>query len=240
MSERGLDGGFTSQLRMAPGLWLLPEFLQPGVVHGIGDRTLNLVALVECLGVVGAHVVRLKQVHGGAILNVTQPPAPDQVWEGYDGAITDQPGIFLTIRTADCAALGLYDPVHRAIGVAHVGWRGLAALLTQRLVDAMARRWDTQPADLRVMIGPLIGPCCYEVGPEFVTRFPAWVRQHGARRTLDVRAGIRAQLAAAGVAAERVHDSGVCTACQVEHFHSYRREGATAGRCHFALALTST
>jgi len=182
--------------------------------------------------------VRLEQVHGAAVLDVTQPPTPDQMWEGYDAAVTDRPGILLTVRTADCAALGLYDPVHRAIGVAHVGWRGLAAGVTQRVVDVMAQRWGTRPADLRVAVGPMIGPCCYEVGPEFTSRFPAWVRQDGGRRTMDVRAGLYAQLAAAGVASAHICDSSVCTACQVERFHSYRRDGAAAGRCHFALALT--
>ncbi len=155
-------------------------------------------------------------------------------------AVTDLPGILLTIRTADCAALGLYDPVHRAIGVAHVGWRGLAVGVTQRVADVMAQHWGTRPADLRVAIGPMIGPCCYEVGPEFAPRFPAWVRQAGGRSPLDLRAGIYAQLAAAGVAPARICDSGVCTACQAERFYSYRREGAAAGRCHFALALTVT
>ena len=237
MDERAAEARAAADWCVAPGVWLLPDFVETGVVHGIGDRTLTLEILLEHLGLAGRPVVRLQQVHGEAILEVAQPPAPGQVWDGYDGAITDQRGVVLTIRTADCAALGFYDPAHHAIGVAHAGWRGLASGLPARVVEAMVRRWGTHPADVRVGIGPMIGPCCYEVGPEFAPRFPAWIRSQGDRRMLDLRAGIHAQLAQAGIVPERIFDSGVCTACHVEQFFSYRREGAAAGRCHFALAL---
>ena len=239
MDEHAAGAGAAAKWCVAPGLWLLPDFMEVGVVHGIGDRTLSLDVLLDHLGLAGRAVVRLQQVHGEAILDVVEPPAPGQVRDGYDGAVTDHRGVVLMIRTADCAALGFYDPAHHAIGVAHVGWRGLAAGVSARAVAAMVRRWGTRPADLRVVIGPLIGPCCYDVGPELAARFPAWIRTEGQRRTLDLHAAIHAQLAQLGVSPAHIADSGVCTACHVDRFYSYRREGAAAGRCHFVLALAA-
>lgn len=221
-----------------PGVWTLPALAGGGLVHGVGDRSLTAEALVERLGLPAAAVLRLEQVHGSAIAEVARRPASGAATlPGADGAITDVPGMALTVRTADCAPLGFSDPAHRAIGVAHIGWRGLQAGLPQRMVEAMQRRWGTDTADLRVAVGPAIGACCYVVGPEFEPRFPAWVRRVEGRRVLDLRAGIMTQLQQAGVRAASIADSGVCTACHPRQFHSYRRDGAAAGRQHFALAL---
>ena len=222
-----------------PGVWVLSDFADAAVVHGFGDRTLTLEALADRLGYAPATLVRLEQVHGAEIAEITTPPAEaGQVWTGMDGAVTDRRDVALTVRTADCAAVGFYDPAHRAIGIAHVGWRGFAAELPRRMVEVMARRWNSQAAALRIALGPMIGPCCYDVGPEFAARFPAWVRQQAGRRVLDLRQGIIAQLQQAGINPVHIADSQVCTACHVERFHSYRREGAAAGRCHLLLALT--
>ena len=225
----------------APGVWMAPSFADAGLVHGFGDRSLTVEAVVERCGARAAAVIRLEQAHGSAIAEIAHAPRADgETLAGYDGAITDTPGVALTIHTADCAPVGFYDPAHRAIGVAHVGWRGLQAALPRRIVETMRARWTTRAADVRVVIGPAIGACCYEVGPEFTPRFPAWARWRDGRLVLDLRAGILAQLRAAGVRAEQVTDSGVCTACHVGRFYSYRREGAAAGRCHFALALAAS
>ena len=225
---------------LASGVWMAPSFIGAGLVHGFGERSLTTEELIERLGIGSAAVIRLEQVHGSTIVEITAPPRTDHdVQPGYDGAITDRSDVALTIRTADCAPVGFYDPAHRAIGAAHVGWRGLAAALPQRMVKAMQQRWGTQAGTLRIVMGPMIGACCYEVGPEFVSRFPAWVRQEDGRRVLDMCAGITAQLQAVGVPASNIADSGVCTACEAARFYSYRREGDAAGRCHFALALTT-
>ena len=225
-------------LTAVPGVWVLSDFADTAVVHGFGDRTLTAETLAERLGYAASSLVRLEQVHGAVVAEVDaayQPGVPP--WPGADGAVTDRAGVALTVRTADCAPVGFYDPAHRAIGIAHVGWRGLEARLLLRMVEVMARRWGAQPAQLRVALGPMIGPCCYEVGPEFEPRFPAWVRQERGRRVLDVRQGIMAQLREAGVDPVRVADSQVCTGCHADRFHSYRRAGVAAGRCHFLLAL---
>ena len=224
---------------VAPGVWRAPAFDAPDLIHGFGGRGWSPEATASTLGLDPARLVRLDQVHGSAVLRVTAALARRLTpWPGFDAAITDQPGAVLTIRTADCAPVGVYDEEHRVIGAAHVGWRGLAAELPARLLAALAQSWGTRPRHVRVVIGPAIGPCCYEVGEEFAARFPAWVRRDAGRLTLDLRAAIRDQLCCGGVPDAAIHDSGVCTACAVERFHSYRREGQAAGRCYFALALT--
>ena len=88
----------------APGVWRAPSFAGAGLVHGFGERSLTAEALIERLGVGSAAVIRLEQVHGGAIAGITQPLRIERaLLSGYDGAVTDVPDVALTIRTADCA-----------------------------------------------------------------------------------------------------------------------------------------
>jgi len=171
----------------------------------------------------------LKQVHGTVVRN-----AP---WEGRpegDAAIADEAGVILGIETADCLPLLLADPVRRRVAAAHAGWRGTAAGVARAAVAALVER-GSRPTDLVAALGPGIGPCCYEVGPELVSQFgpggEAFFRPGPRGRPhLDVRAANRAQLRAAGLPEAQVHDVGDCTHCRADLYHSYRREGPRAGR----------
>ena len=171
----------------------------------------------------------LKQVHGTKVI-----AAP---WEGRpegDAAVADRPGLLLGIETADCLPVLLVDPVRRFVAAAHAGWRGTAAGVAKAAVDALVAR-GSRPADLLAALGPGIGPCCYEVGPELLPAFEpggeAFFRPGPRGRPhLDVRAANAAQLRAAGVPASRVHGLDDCTYCQGDLYHSYRREGRGAGR----------
>ncbi len=209
----------------------------PGLVHGFEQRLGPAHGETRDEGrarVAGALVSSgrlrlLRQVHG---TQVRQAP-----WEGTpegDAAVATQAGELLGIETADCLPVLIVDPVRRAVAAAHAGWRGTAAGVVARAVEAVVAQ-GSSPADLLVALGPSIGACCYEVGPDVEGAFgPAGARffQAGARGRahLDVRAANRAQLVAAGLAEAAIHDIPDCTYHLPDRYFSYRRDGRGAGR----------
>jgi len=179
----------------------------------------------------------LRQVHSAIVLEAR---APGLVGEG-DALTTGGQGQWIAVRTADCYPVILADERLRAIAVVHCGWRGTAAEIVARTVDAMAERYGSRAADLVTAIGPGIGGCCYEVGSEVSEKFHQW--QGGCYKTttavlrLDLAGVLVRQLVDAGVASHRIELCGLCTFCGGEEFCSYRREGSMAGRMMSAVAI---
>ncbi len=154
---------------------------------------------------------------------------------GFAGAadvlVTTENGVPLTIFTADCLALLLYDPTMHVLGAAHVGWRGTVAGAAQAAVTAMIRT-GARAEGLHVGVAPSIGPCCYEVDEPVVARFRSaypgsserWLRPtRPGHWMLDLWAANEALLRGAGVPAERIENPRLCTACHTDLLYSYRR-----------------
>jgi len=185
--------------------------------HGFGTRLADVPALYESL-------TMLKQVHSAICV-----PAEGRrgvLGEG-DALVEKTPGAVIAVRTADCIPILLVDERHRAVAAVHAGWRGTAARIVQHAITAMRQRFGTEAAGLHAAIGPGIGKCCYEVGPEVAAQFGAQGRAH-----IDLIGFNRGQLLEAGVTAGRVYASNLCTMCRAEEFHSYRRDRESAGRMH--------
>ncbi|MDH5525919.1 MAG: peptidoglycan editing factor PgeF [Nitrospirota bacterium] len=182
-----------------------------------------------------ADTVTTHQVHGSAVLYVAgTPPVPAA--EQGDALITDQPGVAVGVRTADCQPLLLSARNGAVVAAVHAGWRGTVEGITTATVDVFRRRFGVQPEEIDALLGPSIRPCCYEVGPEVAdqvrTRFPRFADRvigtfRSGRPTLDVATLNRLQLEAAGV--RSIHDQGGCTHCGTG-YESYRRDGDAAGR----------
>ena len=117
------------------------------------------------------YVVQPHQVHGCVIREVTNPNTTREELEGVDALMTDVPGVAISVRTADCIPVLLYDPVHRAIAAVHDGWRGTVQRLSQKVIAEMQHRYGTVPSDLKAVIGPGIGPESFQVGQEVVDEF---------------------------------------------------------------------
>ena len=216
------------QLEAAPsGGWWFSGWASPRIAAGVTDRHAMVSQLAEAV----RHPVILpaEQVHGSSVAVIGSPRAREPL-AGADALITDLPGVALAIRTADCLPVFFADPGRRAVGLAHAGWRGIAAGLPARVVTAMRRSFQSRPFELHVAIGPAIRRCCYEVGPEFEPRFGPHVQERDGRRTCDLVEAVAAQLTACGVRPERMTDAGVCTACDTERWFSLRREGPATGR----------
>jgi YfiH family protein len=161
-----------------------------------------------------------------------------------DALMTDSPEVALLTLIADCSALLLYAPDVRAIGVAHLGWRGTVARLAERLASALAERYGAQPRRLVGALAPGIGPCCYVVGDEVIAavraRFhtpEALLRPCSGGVAFDIPAAILQQLADAGVEPGAIERSALCTACRTDLLYSHRAEGGRTGRAGLIAAL---
>jgi YfiH family protein len=179
----------------------------------------------------------MDQVHGSSIASVERIRAPGHPLAGCDALVTQTPGLGLSVRTADCLPLFIWDPVQRVVGVAHAGWRGLAAALPLRLISFLHQRYHTYAEEVWIGIGPSIRACCYEVGPAFDPRLTPWTQEQGGRRTCDLIAAATAQLRQAGVKDARILDGRQCTACEPDRWYSLRREGDSCGRLVSCIGL---
>ena len=159
-------------------------------------------------------LVTVEQIHADKIAIVDLPITEDTELAGNDGLITQQRGVALGIHVADCCAVYIVDSKTPAIGLVHSGKKGTALAITAKAIQKMRERFGSTPADLIVQLSPCIRPPHYEI---------------------DFAADIVEQCRASGV--KQIHDSGVCTACDLESYYSYRAEKGKTGRMLALLAL---
>lgn len=178
-----------------------------------------------------------RHVHGTNVWAVGEP-LPDDAQ--FDGLVCDRPGPVLGAFAADCIPILFADPVARVAGAAHAGWRGTVAGVSKNVIARMGE-FGATPANVRVALGPSIGPCCFEVGPEVVAEFRAalgdlrgLVVAGPQKDHIDLRVATRAMLEAIGVAPAHIDSNPPCTRCEAERFFSYRRDG-TEGGVHMAF-----
>ncbi|MGA3016432.1 MAG: peptidoglycan editing factor PgeF [Bryobacteraceae bacterium] len=189
----------------------------PWLIHGFGTRRADVPALFE-------NLATLNQAHSDSCISAD---GRSGVLGQGDALLEDAPGAVIAVKTADCVPILLVDERNRAVAAVHAGWRGTVARIALRAVQAMSRRFSTNPRDLHAAIGPAIGCCCYEVGPEVAAQFGVQGRAH-----IDLVAASRAQLLESGVTADRIYASKLCTMCRPEEFHSFRRDHQAAGRLY--------
>jgi YfiH family protein len=187
------------------------------LVHGFGTRLSDIPERF-------AHLATLKQIHSSTC--VPAEGRPGILAEG-DALLEDTPGAVVAVKTADCIPVLLIDDRHHAVAAVHAGWRGTVARIVPKAIAAMQERFGTAPADLHGAVGPGIGKCCYEVGPEVAEQFGLAGRGH-----VDLPEANRLQLVEAGVAPERIYVAGLCTRCHAEDFHSFRRDREASGRMY--------
>ena len=186
-------------------------------------------------------VLLLRQVHGAHVAVVNRGeyiagPRPEA-----DIGVTNDPTIAIGVRVADCAPILIGDRRQHVVAAAHAGWRGTVQRAAMAAVDVMHARFGSRPDDLVAAIGPCLGVCCGEVGPEVLERFreaghgmeslDRWfISGRGDRLQLDLPLANRDQLASAGVPSSQIHVSGLCTKSSADVFHSYRARKDQAGR----------
>ena len=236
-------------------LYLQPEIFEqaPGIVAGFTTRhggvsdapftSLNLglstkdpnenvqanrQRLVEAAGFSLDQLVIAGQVHGSKIKVATEAG----LFPGYDGLVTQMPGLLLCISAADCAAVLLADAEARVIGACHSGWRGTVANIAAKTVAAM-QKLGADPVRLRAYVSPCISMENFEVGPEVAAQFDDRFVYHlpgEPKPRVDLKAVIVMQLEQAGLAPDAVEVSPYCTMAETDTFFSYRAENGQTGR----------
>jgi polyphenol oxidase len=200
--------------------------LNLGILTGDRRRSVsaNRARLAAALDLDPRDVLMGLQVHGSRIVehDARQEPAPYAVpgspLPEADGHATDRSRLASLVLVADCLPVALSGD--GGVAMLHCGWRGLAAGIIGRGVEAVEAR--------AAAIGPGIGPCCYEVGEEVLARFAALGPGIARGRMLDLTEVARRQLREAGV--EEVAAAGLCTSCEADLFFSHRRDGERSGR----------
>jgi YfiH family protein len=237
--------------RHAPGQPLLPEvqpetptdyrlagrgiYIRREVVYGRRSELLAAIGLdyrqvqPNLVGVQQQHTANVRAVGAeayGAHLNWDKP------LPHCDGLITDRPGVPLMTIHADCPAILLYDPVRKAAGTLHSGWRGTVGKIGLEGVRQMVQTYGSDPSDILAGIGPSIGPCCYQVGEPVLSEVRQAFGADDAARLLiqqpdgsfhfDLWQAIYLTLREAGLQPGHIEQSQVCTLCRQEQFFSYR------------------
>jgi YfiH family protein len=202
------------------------ESLNLGILTG--DRSESVLAnrarAATALGIDPARVLMARQVHAAEV-EWRSGPDPGRVYAAgvpssteADGQATGDRGAVPLVLVADCLPVALAG--ERGIAMIHCGWRGLAAGIVARGVQAIGA--------IAAAVGPGIGPCCYEVGEEVLAAFAGLGPGIAAGRMLDLPEVTRRLLAQAGV--ERVEVAGLCTSCNPGLFFSHRRDAGRTGR----------
>lgn len=194
-----------------------------------------------------------QQVHGVGVHQVTILDRGRGAFSYKDGIpntdalITNEPNVLLASFYADCVPVFLVDPVKKAVGLVHAGWKGSVARIVEHALKAMVKAFDTQPGNCQAVIGPSIGSCCYEVNGTVLLEMEKqgfqvdrYVEPAGEGHwMLDLPSLNKEILINAGVAEDSVFLSGLCTACNQELFFSYRGQNGQCGRMASLVGLNS-
>ncbi|MCC8027443.1 MAG: peptidoglycan editing factor PgeF [Clostridium sp.] len=213
----------------------------------------NFTRMAKALNVDRDRMVVSYQTHTVNVRRVTEADEGKGVirkrdYKDVDGLITDVPGLTLVTFYADCVPLYLVDPVHRAVGLSHSGWRGTVKRMGQVTLEAMEEAFGTKPEDVIAAIGPSICKDCFEVGEEVVKEFEAAFDESrhrelwspGARPgkyQLDLWKANGIILREAGVKPENIHITNICTMCNSDYLFSHRRVGEERGNLAAFLCI---
>jgi YfiH family protein len=167
------------------------------------------------------------QTHSSKVRTIDTPGE----YEKCDALITNTIGVALGIIVADCVPILLFDPIEKGIGAVHAGWRGTSNSIVKRTINTMQEEFNTDTKNVLAFIGPSAGACCYEVSEEVAVKFDKNVVSYNrAKIFIDLKKENAFQLQQQGLIISNIEVSNHCTICEKQLFHSYRRDGKSAGR----------
>lgn len=212
----------------------------------------NYRRMAAVLGTDMERMVLSYQTHTTNVRKVTMEDAgkgivKERDYRDVDGLITNIPGITLVTFYADCVPLYFVDPVHRAIGLSHSGWRGTVHRMGKATLEAMRREYGTEPVDVIACIGPSICQDCFEVGPEVAAEFAEgfgeqyqnelFYRKTNGKYQVDLWRANQIVLSEAGIPKKQIHTTDICTRCNPTHLFSHRIMGTERGNLAAFLAI---
>ncbi len=238
----GAVHGFSTKLGGASqGMW---ASLNLGVSRGDDPDCVreNYRRFLAAIGAQGTRMAMCNQVHGAVVRNVTTADlkADPYAKVGFeaDGLMTAIPGVILTVFTADCIPVLLYDPRRRVIAALHAGWRGTAAGIVTVAVGQMSAVYGSDPADILAAIGPGIGQCCFETHEDVPNAMTAamaggvlpFIRlKDNGKFAVDLKGVNARRLELAGLDPDHIALCPECTSCMTDKYWSHRRQGTQRG-----------
>ncbi len=231
------------------------EFASMNLSFTRGDREEDVLANYgRIAGILGCSLDDMTASHQTHTTNIRRINREDRGkgisrprdYENVDGMITDEPGIVLVTYYADCVPLYFVDPVRRAIGLAHSGWRGTLGRMGECMVRAMERTFGSRPEELYAAIGPSICRECYEVSRDVAVPFlemlgedVAAVGKNPGKYQLDLWLANRRILEQAGIPGDRIVVTDLCTCHNSGYLFSHRASGGRRGNLGAFLMLES-
>lgn len=209
-----------------------------GLRHAVFTRRTDIdnPSLIQNILHTKAHPISFSnQLHGTQEWVIKKRPADIREGDILVSALKNAP---LVIRIADCGSIQLFDPKRNVIANIHAGWRGLAEKIIERAVHIMAEQFDSKSRDIVAGISPMLGPCCsYFSDPK--NELPTFLHSYiSENNTVNLWAIAEDQLRACGVRKENIENPCMCTFCNPQEFHSYRRDKKLAGRFATAIMLS--
>ena len=233
---------FTRQGGVSPEPW---SSLNVG--GSIGDDIANVranrISSFKALGRIPESVHDVWQVHSADVVYADQPRPLDTDYTQADVMLTDNPDVTLFMRFADCTPILLHDPKNQVVGIVHSGWMGTVRGAVRAAVQAMQKRYGSNPADVLAAIGPAIGPDHYEVGEDVIAQVQATfgadaeslLEKHGKSIHFNLWNANQTLLSQSGV--KQIEIAGICTACNTDDWFSHRGEKGKTGRFGAMIAL---
>ena len=250
------EGVFTTRLGGVSGQEKGQEHLSSlNLSFTRGDRPENVREnfrrVADELGVTADRFVFTDQTHTDHVRVVTEADAGcgltrERTYQDIDALVTDVPGLVLSVFVADCVPVAVVDPVRRAIGLAHSGWRGTVAGITEKMIRCMTAQYGSDPKDLVCAIGPSICRDCYEISEDVAEQFArafagheseSLTDKHNGHYQLDLWKANELVLRRAGVPAAHISVTGICTCCNKEVLFSHRGAHGMRGNLGAFLML---
>jgi purine-nucleoside/S-methyl-5'-thioadenosine phosphorylase / adenosine deaminase len=240
--ENVVQAVFTRQGGVSPHPW---DSLNVG--GSIGDDIThvreNRIRSFKALRRVPESIHDVWQVHSADVVYAEKPRPLDTSYQKADILLTDNPQVTLFMRFADCTPILLHDPKKKIIGIIHSGWLGTVRGAARTAVNAMQKRYDSNPTDILAAIGPAIGPDHYEIGEDVIAQVKDTFSQdaesllisHGDNVHFDLWKANQTLLEEAGV--KQIETAEICTACHPEDWFSHRGEKGKTGRFGALIAL---
>ena len=205
------------------------------------DQPAEWAAVANFIGVRAEDVLLVRQVHEAEVAVASRGRETPWTPPEADVIVTNDPQSAIAVRVADCVPILLAEENGRAVAAVHAGWRGMAKRAVIEGVEALQERYGIRPELVVAAVGPSIGPCCYEVGESTRASFQEaghhpsildrWFEPRGnGKFHLDLWRATRDQLEGAGLSPDNIHIAELCTKTHAGVFHSYRVQGAGAGR----------
>ncbi|OSB10878.1 toxin [Paraclostridium bifermentans] len=184
-----------------------------------------------------------KQTHSD-IVNIIKKEDIGKIKEG-DALVTNLKKTPLLVFVADCVPVAIVDPKKEAVALCHAGWRGTYSKITQKSIGNMEKLYGTNSEDLVCVLGPSIGPCCYEVSKDLIEKFNTIITNRDekfyiikeSKYYLDLWKVNELILTSCGVKKENIVNLNICTSCNSDKFHSYRKHNQTTKRLGMILEV---